>query len=144
MENYSEIPQILAPALREIFGAPIHVYTRAQAIADGVLVDVTETAREAGFRAPVALTRAVWADCVEWGELDARRRKTPQDEAGRLWDVLWMARQACCRQRDSSVARFYISRVPRTGRGRYVELAAQIGPGDDGAPVITIMQPGED
>ena len=35
-----------------IFGEPIafiHVYTRAQAIADGVLVDVTETAREAGL-----------------------------------------------------------------------------------------------
>ena len=48
-----------------LFGAPIHVYTRAQAIADGVLVDVSDTARDAGFRVPVALTSAVWADCLD-------------------------------------------------------------------------------
>ena len=34
----------------------IHRYTRAQAIEDGTLVDVTETAREAGWRFPVATT----------------------------------------------------------------------------------------
>jgi hypothetical protein len=28
----------------------IHSYTRAEAIADGVLIDVSETAKEAGFR----------------------------------------------------------------------------------------------
>jgi hypothetical protein len=32
----------------------IHRYTRADAIRDGVLIDVTQTAREAGFRWPVA------------------------------------------------------------------------------------------
>jgi hypothetical protein len=37
----------------------IHSYSRAQAIAAGVLVDVTPTAHEVGFRFPVALTRAV-------------------------------------------------------------------------------------
>jgi hypothetical protein len=36
----------------------IHRYTRADALRDGVLVDVSATAREAGFRWPVALTRA--------------------------------------------------------------------------------------
>ena len=34
----------------------ISSYTRSEALADGVLVDVTETAREAGFVIPVALT----------------------------------------------------------------------------------------
>ena len=38
----------------------IHSYSRAQAIEDGVLVDVSETAREAGFTVPVAITRAAW------------------------------------------------------------------------------------
>jgi len=33
----------------------IHRYTRADAIADGVLIDVSQTAREAGFAYPVAL-----------------------------------------------------------------------------------------
>jgi type I site-specific restriction endonuclease len=33
----------------------IYSYTRKQAIADGVLIDVTELAKEAGFKCPVAL-----------------------------------------------------------------------------------------
>jgi hypothetical protein len=35
-------------------------YSRPQAIQDGVLVDVSDTAREAGVYLPTALTRAVW------------------------------------------------------------------------------------
>ncbi len=70
------------------FGDFIYKYTRAQAIADGVLVDVTETANESGFRWPVALTRAVWEDCVAWSEEDSKRQ-VHQTESGRLWDVLF-------------------------------------------------------
>lgn len=36
-------------ATAEIFGDPIHTYSREQALEDGFLVDVSETAREAGF-----------------------------------------------------------------------------------------------
>jgi hypothetical protein len=70
------------PDLTEIFGEPIHPYTRAQAIDDGYLIDVSETAREAGFRLPVAITRSTWADCIEWTDADSKRQ-TYQDEAGR-------------------------------------------------------------
>ncbi|WP_194294307.1 hypothetical protein [Streptomyces sp. RB17] len=28
-------------------------------------------AREAGFRVPIALTAAVWADCVQWSDEDS-------------------------------------------------------------------------
>jgi len=44
--------------LRDLFGEVIHAYTRADAIADGAIVDVSAAAREAGIRHPVALTRA--------------------------------------------------------------------------------------
>jgi hypothetical protein len=50
--------------LRDLFGEVIHVHTRADAIADGMLVDVSAVAREAGIRFPVALTRAIWERCV--------------------------------------------------------------------------------
>jgi hypothetical protein len=40
----------------------IHVYTRADALRDGVLIDVSQTAREAGFKSPAALTRAARRD----------------------------------------------------------------------------------
>jgi hypothetical protein len=38
----------------------IFSYTRAQAIEDGVLVDLTDWAKETGFKVPVACTAAVW------------------------------------------------------------------------------------
>ena len=51
------------------FGEPINVYTRRQAIEDGVLVDLMqpETAglvREAGFKFPVAMTAGAFAATV--------------------------------------------------------------------------------
>jgi hypothetical protein len=128
-------------------GDVIYSYSRAQAIADGVLVDVTDTAREAGFKIPVAITRAAWADCVEWtAEIEARK-ETTQDESGRLWDVVWMAFVACRAPGEGQRRVFELYRVPREGRGnrpRRVSLAVCIGPGDDHSPAITIMQPNED
>ncbi|MDE2205458.1 MAG: hypothetical protein KGK12_02325, partial [Armatimonadetes bacterium] len=40
----------------------IYSYTRREALEDGVLIDVSKMAAEAGFRYPVALTAALWAD----------------------------------------------------------------------------------
>ncbi len=37
----------------------IYCYTRRQAIEDGILIDVTITAQEAGFIWPVAITSAI-------------------------------------------------------------------------------------
>jgi|GEM_PF-3971997 len=42
-------PNISTDTLAEVFGQSIYIYTRAQAIEDGVLVDVSETAKEARF-----------------------------------------------------------------------------------------------
>lgn len=137
-------------ARAEIFGDVIYSYSRAQALEDGYLVDVTETAHEAGFRCPVALTRAAWEDCVAWSEADTDRKHWPQDQAGRLWDVLSMARFyiAGATRRDPSTDRCTVElvRVPRAGSGcmaRHVALTAVIGGGDDGEPVITIGQPAD-
>lgn len=133
-------------SLTELYGVPVSVVTRAQLIEGGDLVDVSVTATEAGFRIPVAMSRAVWCDCVEWGEADGKRQ-TYQDEAGRLWDVLWMAHLAARRNRDGSALRFQLYRVPRGGAGhmpRLVVLKMLCGPGDAGEPVITILQPSED
>lgn len=128
-----------------VFGEPVHRYSRAQAIVDGLLVDVTELAREAGFRVPVALTAAVWADCVAWGEED-NRRQTYQDEQGRLWDVLWMAYLAA-RRGSGDLLTFQMRRVLRGNHGsrpRLTTLKLCIGPGDSGEPVITVLKPNED
>jgi len=74
--------------MTEVFGEPISVYTRAEAIADGDLVDVTEWAREAGWSAPVVMTNHLWSVV----DVDSRKGyRGYQDTRGRAHDVLWMA-----------------------------------------------------
>lgn len=130
-----------------LFGEVIYTYTRAQAIADGVLVDVSQMAREAGFRWPVALTSAAWEDCVAWSEEDSRRG-VHQDESGRLWDVLWMAMNAIRRNPgEPSQTLYQLYRVPRDGEcteAQLITLKLVAGPGDTREPVLTIMLPLED
>jgi hypothetical protein len=129
------------------FGKVISTYTRAQAIEDGVLIDAGAMASEAGFKWPVALTAAVWADCVAWSEDDSRRQ-IYQDESGRWWDVLYMASHAIRTSNDSGDRLlFKLYRVPRDGHSleaALVTLRLIVGPGDTGEPVITILQPHED
>ena len=131
--------------LTEFFGEPIHVYTRAQAVADGVLIDVTETARQAGFRLPVALTFNAHAAAVAWDEANG----PGQDTSGRLWDVIWMARLALAAIHDLSGDRaaFGVWVVPNRPGAVEVEMVALsllASPGDDGTPVLTICLRDED
>ena len=123
-----------------VFGEVIYAYTRAQAIEDGELIDVSAVAREAGIRFPVALTRAAWGKCVE-----VPPGVQCQDEQGRLWDVLHMFRLAAHRADDSLIIfRLHVRNDNRERTPPLVTLKAICGPGDDPAPVITIMLPDED
>ena len=132
--------------MSELFGEVISTYSRAQALEDGVLVSAGAMAREVGFRFPVAMTAAAWSDCVAWTDADSERQ-VHQDQARRLWDVLFMAHHAV-RSRgsggDSLTFEFY--RVPRDGSSTeavITRLKLIVGPGDHGEPVITLL-PDED
>ena len=114
----------------------ISCYSRAQALADGVLVDVSERAQRAGIKYPTACTAGVWSliDCLPESDTDTL--------AGIVRDV-----------RVEEVLRAMLTAIRRGGaRGTdRVEfhalgaaLWAQCGPGDTAAPVITIMREGED
>ena len=135
------------PSEHPFFGQVISVYTRAQAMADGVLIDAGSMAREAGFRWPVAITSAGWEDCVAWSESDSDRQ-THQDQSGRLWDVLFMAAHAARTNAGAAPELlFELYRVPRDGQSTEAELTKLklvVGPGDDGEPVITILLLNED
>ena len=124
------------------FGPVIYSYTRAQAVADGVQVEVTKTANEAGIKFPVFLTRTVF---------DAYVAVPPdvagQDEAGRLWDIVWMLRFAILRGRpgaDRIPVALYVRNDNRAAR--LTKLIATCGPLDidDPQPAITVMMPDED
>jgi hypothetical protein len=124
------------------FGDVVYSYTRAQAVADGVQVEVTKTAQEAGIRFPVFLTRTVY---------DAYVAVPPdvsgQDEAGRLWDVVWMLRFAIQRTKRG-VERLPFALYVRNDntKAKLVKLVAVAGPLDidDPAPCITVVMPDED
>lgn len=120
----------------------IHVYTRAQALADGVLVDISRLAIEAGFRYPVAVTAAVWSILNPSDDL----ARLGQSATGRAWDVLQVLRAAIGHgdhtDRVHFTPLFVLDAAYPTPQP--VQLWALCGPGDDEAPVITVMREGED
>ena len=140
------------------FGPMVFSYTRKQAIEDGVLVDLTadgETkllCHEAGFRLPIAMTTAAFNDAILAGttETDDGEFVFPAGQSlkGRLWDVLMVLHysiRAASRRGDADRVHFAVD-VDANGDGRHktVKLWCQIGPGDNGEPVLTIMLPEED
>lgn len=128
--------------LTATFGPAISPYGRRQAIDDGLLVDVTESAREAGFEIPVALTRNVWDRIVA---LPVGYRGS-QDEAGRLWDILWVARHYAlgASDKDRVTMCVYVRdiredlRDGNRGLRKHFPILV-IGTGDADEPVMTVM-----
>jgi hypothetical protein len=104
-------------------------YTRAAAIRDGVLIDATPTARQVGFRYPVALTRAAWERCIA-----VPPGVACQDESGRLWGVVYLLRRAIGKSDGGAEVRFgvYVRNDNREGTPPLVLLKAVCGPGGPG------------
>jgi len=124
------------------FGEVIYAYTRKQAVADGEQVDVSTVATEAGIRFPVFITRTAF---------DAYVTVPPdvsgQDEAGRLWDVVWMLRFAIRKAAQGQSRLPFALYVRNDNRAaKLVKLVAMCGALDidDPQPAITIMLPDED
>jgi hypothetical protein len=108
-----------------------------------VQIEVTKTAAEAGIRFPVFITRGVFEAYVA-----VPPNVAGQDEAGRLWDIVWMLRFAILRSRTGAYrvpVALYV-RNSDTERPRLVKLIASIGPLDidDPQAAITVMLPDED
>ena len=124
------------------FGPIIYAYTRAQALADGVQVDVTTTAQEAGIRFPVFITRTAFDAYVT-----VPPNVAGQDEAGRLWDIVWMLRHAIRKAAPGQTRLPFALYVRNDNRApRLIKLIAECGPLDidKPEPAITILMPGED
>ena len=102
------------------------------------MIDVSEMAKEAGFRYPVAVTSALWADIQAIPE-----SKAWQDANGRLWDVLWMA-LAAIRGARSGGSELVYTLIMHVGRATYYRVKLVCGPGDEAEPVITLMRTDED
>lgn len=131
----------------------IYTYTRAQAIEDGVLHDVSEMGKEAGIKYPVAITDRLTHT------LEPPDEAVGQSFSGRLWDVLWMFQCNVTGQLTpveqypyggGECIHFTLDIVNgdepvKCGPDPWrVELKAVCGPGDNAEPVITIMHVDED
>ncbi|MFD1130711.1 DUF6573 family protein [Paenibacillus sp. PDC88] len=117
----------------------IDTYSRANALADGFLVDVSHLAKEVGIKYPVHMKRNVWDSMIV---PDQTAINNGESEKGRLWDCLWMFRIAISNQNGSIVHFKFIATFD--GVDRYVSVKAICGPGDNLEPVITILFPDED
>ncbi len=110
----------------------ISVYTRAQAIADGQLVEVNDAARDCGFKLPAAVTAAVWAELNE-------KMGTGETIEGRLHDLFFVAWINATKNPNRFILHFKV----KVGRKRQ-EYKMVGHKGDHGEWVITVMKPEED
>lgn len=151
-EDQTGEDRILCPACKEKpeqspFGEIIDAYTRSQALADGVLIDVTETAKEAGIIYPTAVTQALWDGYI----VPPESLKGIQDIQGRLWDVLMMFRFSAKASKSSGEGpqtlyfKTLFQMPTKTGRPKMetATLKAVCGLGDTAEPVLTMMLEGE-
>lgn len=134
-----------APYAHPIFGEVIFAYSRAQAIEDGVLIEVDEQlAKQIGFVLPVALTSAAWASCIPVPE--HLKDQPDQTEALRLADLLRVLRFVIRNRTECGQDRvnFQVVQQLPDGNQDVIKLKAICGPGDDPRPVLTILLPHED
>lgn len=120
----------------------ISSYTRKQALEDGVLIDVSPIAKEAGFKYPVAITSRVWGEVI----VPPIEAQEFQDDIGRLWDMLTTLRMQIKRAKPGQGTIYFNFLVQQKKPGKTEKqcLKSACGPGDDAEPVITIMFPEED
>ena len=131
-----------ASPMAEFFGEVISSYTRAQAIKDGVLVDlsakVPALCRE-HYKWPIACTAAVWSII----ESAVSNKRHCNDLEGVIHDILWMSRKCAWYFPDDTTANFRVT-ITGAGRQRLFTFKMVCGPGDTSEPVLTLMLEGED
>ena len=144
----------------DLFGHVISRYSRADALSDGCLIDLTQfslrpnlnVCQEVGLKISVAMTKAAYKLAI--GD-DAEPLPPCQDLSGRMYDVVSMLRFAIAENPSAADIIEYELHVwnwVHTGNGtrtdgtkhEKVTLKSVIGPGDAGEPVVTIMLPSED
>lgn len=118
-------------------------YTRAQAIEDGILIDLRpralEVCQEHFGDAPVACTASVWG-------IIQRAVANPRhciDLAGVVHDICHMSK-VYARPSDGSAGTLFRVTITGAGRQRLWDLKRVVAAGDAGEPTILFSLPNED
>ena len=135
-------------AFDDFWGEPIHVYTRQQAIEDGVLFDASSGELESvslqhfGPKAHVAMTAALH-HLIERAVTNPR---TWNDWKGVWHDVCWMSTVWVVKREKTEYAITVWFEVTITGAGRKRKhlLKRHMQPDGQGGVEITFMLPDED
>ena len=119
----------------------IHIYTRKEAFADGVLVDLWEGDLKEicleHFKAPIAFTAAVWTLV----EKAMHNPKYDSDYSGILHDIFFMSKGG--KKVDEQTRTFGVY-LGAPGTTNLIPLKVFAGPGDDAELVLTFMLVNED
>ncbi|MFD2614683.1 DUF6573 family protein [Paenibacillus gansuensis] len=117
----------------------ISAYSRAEAIADGVLVNVTTYARRVGIIFPVAVTRSVWFDILD---PDEAAKESCETLMGRLAKLLLTLKGEMLHASGEKLE--FSHTVTVDGQSKDFPLYATLLLGDDYEPVITVQFQHED
>lgn len=109
----------------------ISVYDASMAEEDGILVNVTDEAKELGFKWTVRISKGVHALCTP------PKSNRIQSYRGRLHDVLWMAFIAIKRSKGEDLI------VYKLKIGRKIETLWITIDGTMGEPALHIITPSE-
>lgn len=127
-------------------------YTRSEAVAHGLLVDVTEHGALVGFGIPIGITWPVWSACVEWTGA-ARLRELQAMQLDRLRALLAACMEAARRSTEcnafmsqacTDAGLTFTAACNRENGGRPIALKLMATFAvEDGAAALTIMFPNE-
>jgi hypothetical protein len=120
--------------------------TRHQAIASGLLIDVTKTAQELGINFPVTFTRLVWERCVLLNWKEEEYNNLMKVKMSRIGNILRMG-QFICHGCPPGESRFFeIRQIPAKGQQvkfEVVPLMFHVGYGEANKPSIIISMANE-
>lgn len=116
----------------------VSTYTRSQAIADGVLIDISPTAKSYGFKLPFAISDALYRGYLEPPEgLPGEGQRLE----GRLHDLLTLAMVAARKSLGEDRVYFEVLFLLQPGKTEKVRVVLHVGPGDAGEAVLTLCLP---
>ena len=133
--------------MNDMFGEVVYSYSYQDALDDGTFIDVSTMAKECGISFPVAVTANLQLSYLLPSE---QAKQVSQTYDGRLWDVLWMFRNAAKKSSGNRIEfEVLFANGPLTDgeKGReIVKLIASCGPRsiENPEPVITIFLPEDD
>jgi hypothetical protein len=146
-DRAANLDKPIPPAVEHpVFGPVIYAYTRAQAIEDGVLINLGMFVSHGrpvlellGIRFPVAMTSTAYELVI--GERDGELLET-DDVCRRVLYFLAVLKRAVLAHRGELTDR--IDFTCTNAELKPIALYVLCGPGDNAEPVLTVMLPGED